>query len=134
MPSMQSLSEDSMICWAADYFRKQWEDLVESRKTASLKDESLPRFLILSGLDEAMYYWWNSDKEKTQEVCNDKRPMPTRWRARTGKPTALQKTAAEIVKKRSTQVCGPQFCELYAFFAFLPICTAFNTKRFVYLN
>jgi|GEM_PF-2785625 len=65
---MQSLSEDSMICWTADYFRKQWEDLVESRKTASLKDESLPRFLILSGLDEAMYYWWNSDKEKTQEV------------------------------------------------------------------
>ena len=41
---MQSLSEDSMICWTADYFRKQWEDLVESRKTASLKDKSLPRF------------------------------------------------------------------------------------------
>ena len=57
-----------MICWTADYFRKQWEDLVESRKTSPLKDESLPRFLILSGLDEAMYYWWNSDKEKTQEV------------------------------------------------------------------
>ena len=57
-----------MICWTADYFRKQWEDLVENRKIASLKDESLLRFLILSGLDEAMYYWWNSDKEKTQEV------------------------------------------------------------------
>ena len=23
--SMQSLSEDSMICWAADYYRRQWE-------------------------------------------------------------------------------------------------------------
>lgn len=66
--SMQSLSEDSMICWAADYFRKQWEDLAVSGKTALPKEESLPRYLILSGLDEAMYYWWNNDKEKAQEV------------------------------------------------------------------
>ena len=66
--SMQSLSEDSMICWAADYFRKQWEDLAVSGKTDLSKEESLPRYLILSGLDEAMYYWWNNDKEKAQEV------------------------------------------------------------------
>ena len=55
--SMQSLSEDSMICWAADYFRKQWE-----------AEHGDAQHMILSGLDEAMYYWWNSDKEKTQEV------------------------------------------------------------------
>lgn len=66
--SMQSLSEDSMICWAADYFRKQWEDLAVGGKTALPKEESLPRYLILSGLDEAMYYWWNNDKEKAQMV------------------------------------------------------------------
>ena len=66
--SMQSLSEDSMICWAADYFRKQWEDLAVGGKTALPKEESLPRYLILSGLDEAMYYWWNNDKEKAQNV------------------------------------------------------------------
>ena len=66
--SMQSLSEDSMICWAADYFRKQWEDLAVGGKTALPKEENLPRYLILSGLDEAMYYWWNNDKEKAQMV------------------------------------------------------------------
>ena len=66
--SMQSLSEDSMICWAADYFRKQWEDLAVGGKTALPKEEGLPRYLILSGLDEAMYYWWNNDKEKAQMV------------------------------------------------------------------
>ena len=71
--SMQSLSEDSMICWAADYFRKQWEDLAESRKTDLPKEESLPRYLILSGLDEAMYYWWNNDKEKAQDVLHQQK-------------------------------------------------------------
>ena len=55
--SMQSLSEDSMICWAADYYRKQWEEEHGDAGT-----------MMLSGLDEAMYYWWNGDKEKTQKV------------------------------------------------------------------
>ena len=55
--SMQSLSEDSMICWAADYFRKQW-----------LEEHGDARAMMLSGLDEAMYYWWNNDKEKAQDV------------------------------------------------------------------
>ena len=55
--SMQSLSEDSMICWAADYFRKQW-----------LEEHGDARAMMLSGLDEAMYYWWNNDKEKAQMV------------------------------------------------------------------
>ena len=55
--SMQSLSEDSMICWAAEYYRKQWEE-----------EHGDARHMILSGLDEAMYYWWNGDKTRTQEV------------------------------------------------------------------
>ncbi len=55
--SMQSLSEDSMICWAAEYYRKQWEE-----------EHGDARHMILSGLDEAMYYWWNGDKARTQEV------------------------------------------------------------------
>ena len=55
--SMQSLSEDSMICWAAQYYRKQWEE-----------EHGDARHMILSGLDEAMYYWWNGDKARTQEV------------------------------------------------------------------
>jgi tetratricopeptide (TPR) repeat protein len=54
--SMQSLSEDSMICWAADYFRHQW-----------LEEHGDARNMILSGLDEAMYWWWNGEKEKTQQ-------------------------------------------------------------------
>ncbi len=55
--SMQSLSEDSMICWAVEYYRKQWEE-----------EHGDARHMILSGLDEAMYYWWNGDKARTQEV------------------------------------------------------------------
>ena len=55
--SMQSLSEDSMICWAAEYYRHQW-----------LKEHGDARAMILSGLEEAMYWWWNGDKEKAQQV------------------------------------------------------------------
>ena len=55
--SMQSLSEDSMICWASKYYRTQWEE-----------EHGDARHMILSGLDEAMYFWWNGDKARTQEV------------------------------------------------------------------
>lgn len=55
--SMQSLSEDSMICWAFEYYRTQWEE-----------EHGDARHMILSGLDEAMYFWWNGDKARTQEV------------------------------------------------------------------
>ena len=55
--SMQSLSEDSMICWAADYYRRQW-----------LKEHGDARAMMLTGLEEAMYWWWNGDSEKAQEV------------------------------------------------------------------
>ena len=81
--SMQSLSEDSMICWTADYYRQQWKGAVHelnklnkihdlhSDKTDNLyTDElnSLAQKMMLSGLDEAMYFWWNGDKAQTQEV------------------------------------------------------------------
>ncbi len=55
--SMQSLSEDSMICWASEYYRTQWEE-----------EHGDAHHMILSGLDEAMYFWWNGDKARTQEV------------------------------------------------------------------
>ena len=55
--SMQSLSEDSMICWASEYYRTQWKE-----------EHGDARHMILSGLDEAMYFWWNGDKARTQEV------------------------------------------------------------------
>lgn len=55
--SMQSLSEDSMICWAAEYYRKQWE-----------KEHGDARAMMLTGLEEAMYWWWNDNKEKAQQV------------------------------------------------------------------
>lgn len=55
--TMQSLSEDSMICWASEYYRTQWKE-----------EHGDARHMILSGLDEAMYFWWNGDKARTQEV------------------------------------------------------------------
>ena len=55
--SMESLSEDSMICWAAEYYRNEW-----------LREHGDARAMMLTGLEEAMYWWWNGDKKKAQEV------------------------------------------------------------------
>lgn len=76
--SMQSLSEDSMICWAADYFRHEWEEVQRDKgqskgqrdKGQSTKeiDQQLVRQMMLTGLEEAMYYWWNGEKDQAQQV------------------------------------------------------------------
>ena len=60
--SLKSLSEDSMICWAADYYRHQWEN-----------DHSDARSMILSGMEEALYWWWIDNKEKAQEVLQQQK-------------------------------------------------------------
>ena len=73
--SMQSLSEDSMICWAADYFRHQWVVAVHKLSELCQADQSqidelnlFARWMMLTGLEEAMYWWWNGEKDKAQEV------------------------------------------------------------------
>ena len=55
--TMQSLSEDSMICWAAQYFRNRW-----------LQDGTYEDYMMKAGMEEAFYWWWNDDKEKAQQV------------------------------------------------------------------
>ena len=55
--TMQSLSEDSMICWAAQYFRNRW-----------LQDGEYEDYMMKAGMEEAFYWWWNDDKEKAQQV------------------------------------------------------------------
>ena len=60
--SLKSLSEDSMICWAADYYRHQW-----------VNDHSDARSMILSGMKEALYWWWIDNKEKAQEVLQQQK-------------------------------------------------------------
>ena len=55
--TMQSLSEDSMICWAAQYFRDRW-----------LQDGAYEDYMMKAGMEEAFYWWWNDDKEKAQQV------------------------------------------------------------------
>ena len=55
--TMQSLSEDSMICWAALYFRNRW-----------LQDGAYEDYMMKAGMEEAFYWWWNDDKEKAQQV------------------------------------------------------------------
>ena len=55
--TMQSLSEDSMICWAAQYFRDRW-----------LQDGAYEDYMMKAGMEEAFYWWWNDDKEKAQHV------------------------------------------------------------------
>ena len=55
--TMQSLSEDSMICWAAQYFRDRW-----------LQDGAYEDYMMKAGMEEAFYWWWNDNKEKSQQV------------------------------------------------------------------
>ena len=55
--TMQSLSEDSMICWAAQYFRDRW-----------LQDGAYEDYMMKAGMEEAFYWWWNDDKEMAQQV------------------------------------------------------------------
>ncbi len=55
--TMQSLSEDSMICWAAQYFRDRW-----------LQDGAYEDYMMKAGMEEAFYWWWNDDKEKAHQV------------------------------------------------------------------
>ncbi len=55
--TMQSLSEDSMICWAAQYFRDRW-----------LQDGAYEDYMMKAGMEEAFYWWWNDNKEKAQQV------------------------------------------------------------------
>ena len=89
--SMQSLSEDSMICWASEYYRTQWE-----------KEHGDARHMILSGLDEAMYFWWNGDKARTQEVLQRQKNYADEVAELTGEhlwQVIVLRVSAEIVMR-----------------------------------
>ena len=74
--TMQSLSEDSMICWAAQYFRNRW-----------LQDGAYEDYMMKAGMEEAFYWWWNDDKEKAQQVLQRQ-----------------QRYAAEIAEKKGEHI------------------------------
>jgi len=74
--TMQSLSEDSMICWAAQYFRDRW-----------LQDGAYEDYMMKAGMEEAFYWWWNDDKEKAQQVLQRQ-----------------QRYAAEIAEKKGEHI------------------------------
>ena len=89
--SMQSLSEDSMICWASEYYRTQWE-----------KEHGDARHMILSGLDEAMYFWWNGDKARTQEVLQRQKKYADEVAEQSGEhlwQVIVLRVSAEIVMR-----------------------------------
>lgn len=89
--SMQSLSEDSMICWTAEYYRKQWEE-----------EHGDAGHMILSGLDEAMYFWWNGDKERTQEVLRRQKKYADEVAEQTGEhlwQVIVLRVSAEIAMR-----------------------------------
>jgi hypothetical protein len=64
--TMQSLSEDSMICWAAQYFRNRW-----------LQDGAYEDYKMKAGMEEAFYWWWNDEKEKAQQVLQRQQQYAT---------------------------------------------------------
>ena len=89
--SMQSLSEDSMICWTADYFRHEW-----------LEDHGDARNMMLSGLDEAMYWWWNENHEKAQEVLQRQKIYADEVAELTGDPiwqVVILRVSAELAMR-----------------------------------
>ena len=89
--SMQSLSEDSMICWASEYYRTQWEE-----------EHGDARHMILSGLDEAMYFWWNGDKARTQEVLQRQKKYADEVAERSGEhlwQVIVLRVSAEIAMR-----------------------------------
>ena len=74
--TMQSLSEDSMICWAAQYFRDRW-----------LQDGAYEDYMMKAGMEKAFYWWWNDEKEKAQQVLQRQ-----------------QQYAAEIAEKKGEHI------------------------------
>ena len=74
--TMQSLSEDSMICWSAQYFRNRW-----------LQDGKYEDYMMKAGMEEAFYWWWNDEKEKAQQVLQRQ-----------------QQYAAEIAEKKGEHI------------------------------
>ena len=74
--SAMALSEDSMICWAAQYFRDRW-----------LQDGKYEDYMMKAGMEEAFYWWWNDEKEKAQQVLQRQ-----------------QQYAAEIAEKKGEHI------------------------------
>ena len=86
--TMQSLSEDSMICWAAQYFRDRWQ-----------QDGEYEDYMMKAGMEEAFYWWWNNDKERAQQVLQRQKQYAEEIAEKTGEhiwEVILLRVSAEI--------------------------------------
>ncbi len=89
--TMQSLSEDSMICWAAQYFRNRW-----------LQDGEYEDYMMKAGMEEAFYWWWNDDKEKAQQVLKRQQQYAAEIAAKKGEhiwEVILLRISAELAMR-----------------------------------
>lgn len=89
--TMQSLSEDSMICWAAQYFRNRW-----------LQDGKYEDYMMKAGMEEAFYWWWNDDKEKAQQVLQRQQQYAAEIAAKKGEhiwEVILLRISAELAMR-----------------------------------
>jgi len=89
--TMQSLSEDSMICWAAQYFRNRW-----------LQDGEYEDYMMKAGMEEAFYWWWNDDKEKAQQVLQRQQQYAAEIAAKKGEhiwEVILLRISAELAMR-----------------------------------
>ena len=86
--TMQSLSEDSMICWAAQYYRDRWQ-----------QDGEYEDYMMKAGMEEAFYWWWNNDKERAQQVLQRQKQYAEEIAEKTGEhiwEVILLRVSAEI--------------------------------------
>lgn len=69
----QSLSEDSMICRAAEWYRQEFLTLAarHSDGSAALPQvQQAAEHMTEAGILEAYYWWWNGNGDKTRQVLD----------------------------------------------------------------
>lgn len=69
----QSLSEDSMICRAAEWYRQEFLTLAarHSDGSAALPQvQQAAEHMAEAGILEAYYWWWNGNGDKTRQVLD----------------------------------------------------------------
>ena len=62
----QSLSEDSMVCWSADFYLNAWQDVPQNERTSLLTKRMLKAQML-----KVFYYWWINEKETAYKYLED---------------------------------------------------------------
>ena len=62
----QSLSEDSMVCWSAEFYRNAWQNATLNERTPLLTKRMMKTQIL-----KVFYHWWVNDKEIAYKYLDD---------------------------------------------------------------